>query len=300
MIGGANGIDVALIDTYYNDNALVHAMTISAPSLAKTIKLSMSNDNKYIMTAELLNAEGSQVSKATLDLPLEEMVISGSYDEANKKIVLTLKNGGTTEIPVGDLVNGLVGAENNFSDAEFLIADGDGKKAKSSGYKILTGTDYGNIADGKQTYKSDATIPTMEVANALANAARAYPIPLATFKMGKDLYNSSHEDYDKLILSATPTNNIIGADSSIAKIVAAMCDKLFYPIYVSDDYGNRILTNIEFIHKQNTGESEYTTTIKIAVDHSIQEEVRGSFSDSHYKYVYIAKPQSVFFPSIPL
>jgi hypothetical protein len=39
-----------------------------------------------------------------IDLPLESVVVSGSYDAVNKKVVLTLENGNTVEFSVADLV----------------------------------------------------------------------------------------------------------------------------------------------------------------------------------------------------
>ena len=62
----------------------------------------------YVMTAQLKDQDGNNIGEArTVDLPLESMVVSGSYDSTNKKIVLTLQSGSTIDIPVGDLVAGL-------------------------------------------------------------------------------------------------------------------------------------------------------------------------------------------------
>ena len=43
----------------------------------------------------------------TIDLPLESVVVSGSYDSATKKVVLTLKDGSTIDFSIADLVSGL-------------------------------------------------------------------------------------------------------------------------------------------------------------------------------------------------
>ena len=60
------------------------------------------------MTATLKDQDGTTLGTAqTIDLPLETMVVSGSYDAQTKKIVLTLKNGQTVEFSVADLVAGL-------------------------------------------------------------------------------------------------------------------------------------------------------------------------------------------------
>jgi hypothetical protein len=66
------------------------------------------NSSTYVVTATLKDQNGDTLGTAqTIDLPLESVVVSGSYDSTNKKIVLTLQSGSTIDIPVGDLVAGL-------------------------------------------------------------------------------------------------------------------------------------------------------------------------------------------------
>ena len=72
-----------------------------------TIELSV-NRTTYVVTAILKDKNNNTLSTSTIDLPLESVVVSGAYDDANQKIVLTLESGSTIDIPVGDLVAGLV------------------------------------------------------------------------------------------------------------------------------------------------------------------------------------------------
>ena len=65
------------------------------------------NSDTYVMTMSLRNSNNEVLNTQTVDLPLETMVVGGSYDNVNRKIVLTLKNGNTIDVPVGDLINGL-------------------------------------------------------------------------------------------------------------------------------------------------------------------------------------------------
>lgn len=71
--------------------------------------LTMSIDTTdYKITTTLKDQDGNTLGTAqVIDLPLESVVVSGSFDSVNKKIVLTLENGNTVDIPVGDLVSGL-------------------------------------------------------------------------------------------------------------------------------------------------------------------------------------------------
>lgn len=112
-------------------------ITISAPTLAKSLAFSV-NTSTYELTATLKDSNGNALSTQTVDLPLETMVVDASYDESTKEIVLTLQNGKTTRFSVADLVSGLVATDKNFTDGQVLIADGNAKKAKSSGFTIKT------------------------------------------------------------------------------------------------------------------------------------------------------------------
>lgn len=79
--------------------------------------LSVSIDNAtYVMTISLKNSSGNVISEGTIDLPLESMVISASYDSETKEIVLTLQSGETTRFSVADLVSGLV-SQTDFDNA---------------------------------------------------------------------------------------------------------------------------------------------------------------------------------------
>lgn len=112
-------------------------ITISAPTLAKSLTLSV-DTSTYELTATLKDSNGNALSTQTVDLPLETMVVDAAYDGTTKKIVLTLQNGNTTSFSVADLVSGLVATDNNFTDGQVLVADGNAKKAKSSGFTIKT------------------------------------------------------------------------------------------------------------------------------------------------------------------
>lgn len=71
--------------------------------------LALSIDSStYVVTAALKDQDGNTLGTAqTIDLPLETVVVGGSYDDATKKVILTLKNGNAIDFSVADLVAGL-------------------------------------------------------------------------------------------------------------------------------------------------------------------------------------------------
>lgn len=89
----------------------VDAADISAlPDTTKYgASLSLSIDSTtYVVTVSLKDQDGNTLGTAqTIDLPLETVVVGGSYDDTTKKVILTLKNGNTIDFSIADLVEGL-------------------------------------------------------------------------------------------------------------------------------------------------------------------------------------------------
>ena len=88
-----------------------------ATNTGSTIELNI-NSSTYVMTLNLKNSAGTTISTGTIDLPLESVVVGGSYDDTTKKVILTLQNGNTVEFSVADLVAGLqseITSENKLS-----------------------------------------------------------------------------------------------------------------------------------------------------------------------------------------
>ena len=74
---------------------------------AATLSLTI-NSSTFVMTGQLKDQNGDNLGTAqTIDLPLESVVVGGSYNSQTKKVVLTLQNGNTIEFSVADLVAGL-------------------------------------------------------------------------------------------------------------------------------------------------------------------------------------------------
>ena len=96
-----------------NDLTYYELKTATGNSIAMSI-----DSSTYVLTISLKNSAGTILNTQTVDLPLESVVVSGSYDSTNKKIILTLQSGSTIDIPVGDLVSGLqaeITSENKLS-----------------------------------------------------------------------------------------------------------------------------------------------------------------------------------------
>lgn len=82
---------------------------------------SMDPEN-YVIKVQVINIEKQPIYETSLDLPLEELVMSVTYDEVNKNIIIKLKSGAETVIPVANIVNGLVTQSRHENDINTLNA----------------------------------------------------------------------------------------------------------------------------------------------------------------------------------
>ena len=94
-------------------------------------------DSDYKLTISLKNANGGVVSSDVVDLPLEELVVSGTYDDGY--IIFTLRSGDTIEIAVSDLVAGLMKTLTSYTKGHLASIDEDGNVEDS-------GIDKDNVA----------------------------------------------------------------------------------------------------------------------------------------------------------
>lgn len=108
------------VDSFTSNQATDKTINITVPTSAADVSalpdttkyaaaLSLTiNSSTYVMTGQLKDQNGDNIGTAqTIDLPLESVVVGGSYNSQTKKVVLTLQNGNTIEFSVADLVSGL-------------------------------------------------------------------------------------------------------------------------------------------------------------------------------------------------
>ena len=99
----SNKVVSITVPTSAADVSALPASTKYAAALSLTI-----NSSTFVVTGQLKDQNGDDLGTAqTIDLPLESVVVGGSYNSQTKKVVLTLQNGNTIEFSVADLVSGL-------------------------------------------------------------------------------------------------------------------------------------------------------------------------------------------------
>ena len=88
----------------------------SSTDYAASIRLTI-DSSTYVVTAQLYNIDGDALGNPqTIDLPLESVVVGGSYNAQTKQVVLTLQSGDTVAFSVADLVDGLLPDNGNYTE----------------------------------------------------------------------------------------------------------------------------------------------------------------------------------------
>ena len=208
-----NSTDVGTFTANASSNATINitvptsASDVSAlPSSTKYgANLSLSiNSSTYVVTAQLKDQDGNNLGSAqTIDLPLESVVVSGSYDDNTKKVILTLQNGSTIEFSIADLVAGLQTeiTSSNMLDADlvddststnkFVTAsekssistalqpnDNISELTNNSGY--ITSADLPTVNNATLTIQKNGTTVKTFTANASSNVTANITVPTDT------------------------------------------------------------------------------------------------------------------------
>lgn len=125
--------------------------------------LSLSIDNTtYVVTAQLKDQNGNNLGTAqTIDLPLESVVVSGSYDKTTKEVILTLKDGSTIKFSVADLVSGLV-SQVDLDSLEVIVEGLETRVINIENKNTEQDTEISNLKTSKQaTLVSGTNIKTI-------------------------------------------------------------------------------------------------------------------------------------------
>ena len=116
------------------------------PSTPYGANISMTMDENYVLSVQLLDQNGDALgNEQTVDLPLESVVVSGSYDSATQSLILTLDNGNTITIPISDLISGLqaeITAQNPLS-ADLIVSGANNYVFTASDSAKLAGIEAG-------------------------------------------------------------------------------------------------------------------------------------------------------------
>ena len=162
-----------------------------------SLSLSLDSTN-YKITLSGTKVDGTTFTVSdVIDLPLESVVVNGSYNNTTKKVVLTLQSGSTVEFSVADLVSGLQSeiTSTNKLSAD-LIADGTTNKVVTASEKTTW--------NGKQDALTNANVLTGITSTKVSNWDNA-----AT---------NSHTHSNKSVLDGISSTDITNWNSKTANV----------------------------------------------------------------------------------
>lgn len=197
---------------------------VDTSGLAHSLELSI-NNTTYVMTATLKNEDGDVLgTPSSIDLPLETMVVSGSYDDNTKKIILTLNNGQTIEFSVADLVSGLQSEITSQSKLASDLVDDTNQTNKfvtSSEKSTWNGKQDSLTFDNSPTENSNNPVKSGGIYTALSGKQDTID---SSHKLSSDLVDDTDPNVNKFVTSAektqitTNTQNISDIQTTIGNI----------------------------------------------------------------------------------
>ena len=133
-----------VVSAFTNDSGYITATDIAGKADASDLD-ALFKDVSYTASTGILTFTKNDDSTKTIDLPLELMIESGSYNSTTKNIELVLANGEKILVPAGDLVDEYhadeTGIHLDSSSNTFSIKSGYLATVATSGaYSDLTGT----------------------------------------------------------------------------------------------------------------------------------------------------------------
>lgn len=162
------------------------------------------NSSTFVMTGQLKDQNGDNLGTAqTIDLPLESVVVNGSYNSQTKKVVLTLQNGNTIEFSVADLVSGLqteLSASNKLNPAYINY---DSTHRAVSDTEKSTWNSKQTALDSTQLAAVNSGIDSTKVAQIETNKNNIL--------LKQDIIDSSHKLNADLVDDSTTTNKFATA-----------------------------------------------------------------------------------------
>lgn len=124
------------------------------------------NSSDFKMNAILKDKNGNVIDTSNeIDLPLETMVVSASYDNDAKELVITLQNGTETRVPVSSLIDGLINnteldniLKSYIKNTDYSTSSKGGITKTGNGFNVNSsnGTPYCS----ERTYEQYKTLPS--------------------------------------------------------------------------------------------------------------------------------------------
>lgn len=229
-------------------------------------------DADYRVTANLINNKGEVISSSTIDLPIESLIKSGTYDRAEKDLVLRSENGREIRIALDDLVASLATSE-ELAEVENKIPLRISDLPNDADYitRVESNTNLNNVLKNYRSASAqdaiDATLQKKLTAGANIKISKDGVISAAALTPPENNYFAGEgiAISKANVISATLTEQIVDA-----KIDFATTEMTTYVDSVVADANSQVDSKItEVSTKVDSAVTEMTTY----VDNKVEETV---------------------------
>lgn len=162
QVKGFNTAGTKSVDTELDDETTQSGLPSSEAvktyleGYGNTIRLSM-NASTYVLTVQLKHGD-DVISYSTVDLPIESMVVSARYDADTKKLILVLQSGQEIEVPVSQLISGLVPDSRKIAGID--LADDITKTELQTALNVEDGANKTVIDTSISSSSTDTNVPS--------------------------------------------------------------------------------------------------------------------------------------------
>lgn len=136
-----------LSDQFSNFASRISAIFSRKDEAAYSLSLNM-DPKTFVLTITLNNGFGTAIDSKNVDLPLETFLVGATYDNATKKLKLSLKSGDPIEVDISDMISGLL--KDTVTIAGLNVKDNptvDQVKSALKLHTVATSGSYNDLSD---------------------------------------------------------------------------------------------------------------------------------------------------------
>lgn len=254
QVKGFNTAGTKSVDTELDDETTQSGLPSSEAvktyleGYGNIIRLSM-NTSTYVLTVQLKHGD-DVISYSTVDLPIESMVVSARYDADTKKLILVLQSGQEVEVPISQLISGLVPDSRKIAGID--LADDINVAELQTALNVEDGANKTVIDTSISSSSTDTSVPSSKAVKTYVDDIDKKVIKRVVcgvnrlsgwFKVAECPFNSTHNTITSTIL-INPTYRG-GGDAPQSSIMVTLTGRF------NSDSSSFILANINILAKDN-------------------------------------------------
>lgn len=122
------------------------------------------NSSTYTMTIGLYDKNNTLISTSNeIDLPIESLIVSITYDSSTNELVITYKNGSVVRVPIGAIITGVEMQSNKVTSVSGSSTNTQYPSAKLLYDSLLLKEDKSNLVTSVSSSSTDTQYPSAKL-----------------------------------------------------------------------------------------------------------------------------------------